>query len=118
MPNIVISYRRQDSEAIAGRIRDRLAGHYGAESIFMDIDSIPFGTDFREHIKNVLGHTDIVIAIIGARWLGARRGRPARIQEPNDPVRIEMERTLEHSVPLVPVLVNGAQIPKPEELPE
>jgi hypothetical protein len=51
MPKIVISYRRQDSEAIAGRIRDRLAGHYGAESIFMDIDNIPFGTDFREHIR-------------------------------------------------------------------
>lgn len=118
MPKIVISYRRQDSEAVAGRIRDRLAGHYGAESVFMDIDSIPFGTDFREHIKKVLGQTDIVLAIIGPRWTGPRRGRPARIKEPNDPVRIEVERALEHGVPLVPVLVNGAQVPKPSELPE
>src|SRR6266851_2451181 len=77
MPKIVISYRRLDSEAIAGRIRDRLAGHYGAESIFMDIDNIPFGTDFREHIRQVLTQTDIVIAIIGPRWTGAGRGRPA-----------------------------------------
>jgi hypothetical protein len=118
MPKIVISYRRQDSEAVAGRIRDRLVSHYGAESVFMDIDSIPFGTDFREHIKKVLGQTDIVLAIIGAHWTGARRGRPARIQEPNDPVRIEVERALEHAVPLVPVLVNAAQIPKPSDLPD
>ncbi len=118
MPKIVISYRRQDSEAIAGRIRDRLAGHYGAESVFMDIDSIPFGTDFREHIRNVLATTDIVIAIIGPRWTGASRGRPARIREPTDPVRIEVERALEHGTALVPVLVNGARMPKPEELPD
>src|SRR5216684_845841 len=118
MPKIVISYRRQDSEAITGRIRDRLAGHYGAESIFMDIDNIPFGTDFREHIRQVLTQTDIVIAIIGPRWTGAGRGRPARIREPTDPVRIEVERALEHGTPLVPVLVNGAHMPKPEDLPD
>jgi hypothetical protein len=52
MAKIVISYRRSDSDAIAGRIRDRLASHFGEESLFMDIDNIPFGTDFREHIKN------------------------------------------------------------------
>jgi TIR domain-containing protein len=118
MPKIAISYRRQDSEAVAGRIRDRLVTHYGDDSVFMDIDSIPFGTDFRDHIKQVLGQTDIVLAIIGPHWAGTRRNRPARIQEPNDPVRIEVERALEHGVPLVPVLVNGAQIPKPSELPE
>ena len=118
MPKIVISYRRQDSEAIAGRIRDRLVGHYGIESVFMDIDSIPFGTDFREHIRNVLTTTDVVIAIIGPRWTGGSRGRPARIREPADPVRIEVERAFENNIPLVPVLVNGARMPKTEELPD
>jgi TIR domain len=118
MPKIVISYRRQDTEAITGRIRDRLASHYGAESVFMDIDSIPLGTDFREHIRQVLTTTDIVIAVMGARWTGSVRGRSARIRELTDPVRIEIERALDHGTPLVPVLVNGAHMPKPEELPD
>ena len=118
MPKIVISYRRQDSEAIAGRVRDRLAGHYGAESVFMDIDSIPFGIDFREHIWQVLSQTDVVVAIIGPKWIGARRGRPARIQEETDPVRMEIERALGHGIPVVPILVNGAHMPTPAELPD
>src|SRR5215212_9966245 len=49
MAHIIISYRRADSDAIAGRIRDKLATHFGEDSVFMDIDSIPFGIDFREH---------------------------------------------------------------------
>src|SRR5436309_381601 len=51
MPKIVISYRRADSDAIAGRIRDRLANYYGDQSVFMDIDNIPFGIDFRDHLQ-------------------------------------------------------------------
>ena len=54
MAKIVISYRRSDSAAIAGRIRDRLAAQYGDQSIFMDIENIPFGEDFRTHIRDTL----------------------------------------------------------------
>jgi hypothetical protein len=54
MAKIVISYRRADSTAITGRIRDRLADHYGDDSVFMDIDNIPIGMDFRNQIKSVL----------------------------------------------------------------
>jgi hypothetical protein len=118
MPKIVISYRRQDSEAIAGRIRDRLVGHYSAESVFMDIDSIPYGVDFREQIQQVLHHTDILVAIIGPKWTGASRGGRARIREDTDPVRIEVERALESGIPVVPVLVNGVRMPKATDLPD
>ena len=118
MPKIVVSYRRQDSEAIAGRIRDRLVGHYRAESVFMDIDNIPYGLDFRTQIQEALRYTNVLVAVIGPRWTGAGRGRPARIREDNDPVRIEVERALESGIPVVPVLVNGARMPKPTDLPE
>ena len=64
---VAISYRRSDSDAIAGRIRDRLVSHFGATSIFMDIDNIPYGLDFRAHISKVLQQTDIVIAVIGPK---------------------------------------------------
>jgi hypothetical protein len=118
MPSIILSYRRSDSDVIAGRIRDRLAGHYGDESVFMDIDSIPFGLDFREHIKNALAQNDILIAIIGPSWLHGGNGTSPRIFDETDPVRIEVETALQRNIPVVPVLVGGAVMPKPSELPE
>src|SRR5579862_6125194 len=70
MPRIAISYRRADSSAIAGRICDALLAQYGKESVFMDIDDIPFGIDFRSHIQDVLQRTEVLIAVIGPNWLG------------------------------------------------
>lgn len=118
MPKIVISYRRADTEAVTGRIRDRLVGHYGDDSIFMDIDSIPFGIDFRDYIKDALSQTDAVLAIMGTRWTGAMPSGPARIMEETDPVRIEVETALQRGIPVIPVLIDQAVMPQPSELPE
>ena len=85
MSKIIVSYRRSDSAAITGRIFDRLIDRYGEESVFMDIDRIPFGTDFRHHIQDALRDADILLAVIGPTWLGktadgraASRTRPIR----------------------------------------
>jgi hypothetical protein len=117
MPTIAISYRRSDSSAISGRIYDRLAGHYGEQSIFMDIDNIPFGIDFRIHIQETLQRTDILIAVIGANWLGSNADGSSRMLEKNDPVRAEIETALERKLPILPVLVDGAKMPDNSELP-
>jgi hypothetical protein len=103
---------------MAGRIRDNLAAYYGNDSIFIDVDNIPIGTDFREHIRKAFGDQDMLIAVVGQKWLGQRKGGRTRIQEETDPVRVEIEMALQNSMPLVPVLVNGARMPKPEELPD
>lgn len=118
MPKIIVSYRRSDSAAITGRIFDRLTSRYGDESVFMDIDNIPFGIDFRTHIKGELEKSDIVVAVIGPRWLGAVADGPARINEAADPVRVEVETALRSGVTLIPVLVDGATMPTESELPE
>jgi hypothetical protein len=118
MPKIIISYRRSDSDAIAGRIRDRLAARYGERSIFMDIDNIPFGADFREHIQNAIIQNDLLLAVVGPQWAGQSDGDHRRIREELDLVRIEVETAIKQGIPVVPVLVNGAAMPKPEELPE
>ena len=118
MPKITISYRRSDSDAVAGRIRDRLAAYYGDASLFMDIDNIPFGIDFRDHIKGALLSSDVVMVIVGPKWLGPGRGGRLRIKEESDPVRIEVETALQNGLPLIPVLVNGASMPTPADLPE
>ena len=71
MPKITISYRRADTDVMAGRIRDRLAAHYGEEAVFMDIDDIPYGKDFRVHIREAVVQSDVLLVIVGQRWLGA-----------------------------------------------
>ena len=89
MPRIFLSYRRQDSAGAAGRIYDRLRAHFGNDAVFMDIDSIPFGEDFREHIDAAVGQCDLVLAVIGPRWSG-KTDTSRRIDDPRDFVRIEI----------------------------
>jgi TIR domain len=118
MPRIAISYRRDDSAAVTGRIFDRLVAHYGVGSVFRDIDNIPLGVDFREHINTMLSQTDITLVIVGKRWSGPQPRRRRRIDDPADPVRVEVETALRNGMPVVPVLVEGAAMPNAEQLPD
>jgi TIR domain len=118
MSKIVISYRRADSAAISGRIFDRLASHYGDDAVFMDIDKIPFGTDFREHIRKVLLEGDILLAVIGPNWLGKGADGTSRIKDEADPVRVEVETALRQKTRMIPVLVDGASMPSTADLPD
>jgi hypothetical protein len=117
MPTISISYRRADSEAMTGRIFDRLAAHYGREAIFRDIDNIPPGIDFRVHINDMLRKTNILLAVIGPNWLGARSGTSDRIQEESDAVRVEIETALRRRTPLIPILIGTTTMPSTDQLP-
>jgi TolB-like protein len=116
--NIVISYRRSDSEVIAGRIRDRLAARYGDDRVFLDINDIPFGSDFRRNIRDALSRSNVLIAIIGPQWLGGHGGERTRISDPADPVRIEIETALNGGISVIPLLVGNAQMPTTDELPD
>lgn len=114
---IVVSYRRADS-AMSGRIFDRLVERFGQNSLFIDIDNIPFGGDFRKHIADALTSSDLLVAVIGRDWLGRRENAPARIMNAADPVRVEIETAMRSSVPILPVLIDGAMMPDPEQLPD
>jgi hypothetical protein len=103
---------------MAMRIRDMLAPHYGEASIFTDIDSIPLGTDFLEHLNSELATCDALIAIVGPRWLDGGLGPGHGVHEETDFVRIEVEAALSRRIPVIPALVLGATMPKPAELPE
>jgi hypothetical protein len=117
MPRITISYRRDDSGVITGRIFDRLVGHYGRNAVFRDIDNIPLGVDFRKHIEHVFDSSDIVLAIVGPHWVGPSLAEN-RLSNEADPVRIEIEGALRKGATLIPVLVLGARMPTAGELPE
>ena len=118
MPRIAISYRRDDSAGITGRIFDRLVARYGGDSVFRDVDNIPLGVDFREHINTVLARTDITLVVVGKRWFGPLPRRRRRIDDPTDPVRVKVETALRNGMPVVPVLVEGGAMPNIDQLPD
>jgi len=114
MPGIFISYRRDDTSGHAGRLRGELARRYGRSRVFMDIDSIPSGTPFRERISHALNSCDVALVLIGKRWAAPGEGTSAdrRIDEEEDFVRLEVAAALDRGdVSVVPVLVEGATIP-------
>jgi hypothetical protein len=118
MPQIILSYRRADSAAMTRLIFDRLIPRYGANSVFMDIDNIPFGTDFRTHIRESLLASDVLLAVVGSRWTGQSAAGPSRIQEEDDPVRVEVETSLQAELAIIPIVIEGAKMPEEAELPD
>ncbi|HEV3166689.1 MAG TPA: toll/interleukin-1 receptor domain-containing protein [Isosphaeraceae bacterium] len=118
MPKLFISYRREDSNNIAGRIYDRLVEEFGKKNVFKDVDSIPLGADFRLILRDAVGQCDVVLSVMGKHWVDATdRAGKMRLEEETDFVRVEIEAALERGIPVIPVLVDGALVPAPEELP-
>ena len=117
MSKVFICYRRTDTADVAGRIFDRLVAQYGAQQILKDVDSIPLGVDFRDHLDRLIAECDVFLVIIGKRWLGAW-GEPARLEDPKDFVRIEIESALARQIPVIPLFVSGASMPSEDSLPE
>lgn len=95
-PKVLINYRRDDTSGHTGRIYDRLVQDLGKESVCMDVDTIPFGHDFAE-VRDEHGQR--------------------RLDDPDDWVRIELAVALRRGIPVVPVLVDGATLPKKGDLP-
>lgn len=115
---IFISYRRQDSAYPAGWLYDRLAERFGPGQVFKDVDSIELGDDFVETITNAVGSCDILLALIGQDWLDiAGPDGSRRLDDPDDFVRLEIEAALQRKVLLIPILVEGALMPRGDELP-
>lgn len=119
MSGIFISYRRQDSSYIAGRLHDRLAAHSGPGQIFRDIDTMKPGVDVGRRIAEAVGSCDALLVVIGDGWLDARSAQgERRIDAARDWVRQEIQVALERpEVQVVPVLVENAVMPSEDELP-
>ena len=115
---IILSYRREDSAGVTGRIFDRLTQEFGTDRVFMDIDSMPAGVDFHDHLQEILADCGALLVVIGKSWRSQRKGQPARIMDPDDWVRIEVETALQRGIPVVPLLIDGASLPNRDQLPE
>ena len=119
MRAIFISYRRNDTEGEAGRLFDDLIEEFGDNSVFMDVAAIEAGRDFRKVIDESVSTCGVLLAIVGKNWVDAKddSGR-RRLDDPTDFVRLETCSALRRDIPVVPILVRGAKMPRPEELPE
>jgi TIR domain len=113
---IAISYRREDSQAVAGRLYDRLEQRFGKNNVFMDFDSIRPGFDFRDQIMATVERSKVMIALVGPNWTGTKSDGSRRIDEPTDFVRLEIACALARNIPVVPVLIDHTPMPKPEIL--
>jgi TIR domain len=126
MPGIAISYRREDTGWITGRIFDRLKDYYERSAdknndksiVFLDYDSTPVGVDFRKYIKGVFDDCDILLAIIGPHWMGDDVTGKPRIIRDDDWVHIEIDTALKKNIPVVPILIDRTPMPSKEALPE
>jgi TIR domain len=116
---IFISYRRNDSEGEAGRLYDDLVRVFGAEAVFMDVSDIHPGKDFRQAIDENVAKCSVLLAIMGREWVtiidpsGVRR-----LDQPNDFVRLEISSALARGIDVIPVLVHGASMVAPSDLPD
>ena len=116
---IFISYRREETAYPAGWLYDRLADRFGGRQVFKDVDSIQLGDDFVEVITRAVGSCDVLLALIGDQWLTITdaHGR-RRLDDPDDFVRLEIEAALTRKVRVIPILVDGARMPRADELPD
>jgi hypothetical protein len=115
---LFISYRHQDSRETVGRIHDHLRQAFEEDRLFRDVDRQAPGEDYRIVIGRALERADVVLAMIGTRWLAVtdREGR-RRLDDPEDMVRIELETAFERNLRVIPVLIEGANMPTAVDVP-
>jgi hypothetical protein len=119
MPKIFISYRRADTGPEAGRLRTALVHHFGKEHIFRDKDSISGGVNWREEVREALSGDTIVLALIGKTWITATDVTGQRlIDSSTSNNRLELETALRVGLRTIPVLVEGADVPRDHDLPD
>ena len=117
-PALFISYRRDDAAAHAGRLCDWLKRQFGDARVFLDTDKIAPGDAFEQVLQTRLAGSDVLLAVIGPRWLDIADAAGRRLDQPKDYVRREIAGGLAQGLRVIPVLVGGARMPAADALPE
>jgi hypothetical protein len=118
MRSIFISYRRSDTPGETGRLSDDLVKQFGEGAVFMDVSAITAGSDFRKAIDESIANCGVLLVIVGPEWLAATDDQGThRLDDPMDFVRLEISAALKRDIPVIPVLVRGAKMPRADQLP-
>ncbi len=117
--SIFISYRRDDSEGEAGRLSDDLSEIFHEDSVFMDVNAIQPGRDFRKAIDESIHKCSVVLAILGPTWLESKSSLgQRRLEDEADFLRLELVSALQRDIAVIPVLIRGTRMPRADQLPE
>lgn len=116
---IFISYRRGEASYIAGRLYDQLADRFGDDRVFIDVDNVELGIDFAKAVTQAVSTSEVLLVVIGPHWhtaIDADGNR--RLDDPDDIVRLEIEAALQRDIRVIPILIEGAVMPRRGQLPE
>lgn len=119
MAEVFISYRRQGALVHARAVFERLRSELGQKKVFMDLEGIEVGVDFVDLIEEQLRGCRVLLALIEPNWASAtdRQGR-RRLDLSNDYVRVEIATALRRGIRVMPILIDGAEMPEAESLPD
>ncbi|MGA2293188.1 TIR domain-containing protein, partial [Bradyrhizobium sp.] len=116
--SVFISYRRQTAAGEARALFNELVARLGRKAVFMDVDSISLGRDFRSELQKTLAACDLMLVLIDKDWATAKdEAGQIRLENASDFVRMEIEAGLKRDIVVTPVLLKGAQMPTAEQLP-
>ena len=114
-----ISYRRDDSLAEARAVYERMRAEFGTSAVFIDLDGIEYGADFHDSLESTLSGCRVMLLLIGRNWLGIdSHSGSRRIDDKLDFIRVETAFGLAHEIRVIPILINGAQLPTADNLPQ
>ena len=106
---VFISYRRQDTAASAVGIGQYLENEFGRKNVYVDVDTHA-GAKYATVIEKRLAECRVLLVLIGPDWV--------KLQKANDWVQREIAYALKRDITVIPVLINGAQLPEKELLPD
>jgi hypothetical protein len=109
---LFIAYRRSDSLAYAGRVADCLFSQLGPAQVFRDIESLEKGPNYVNGVRDRLQRAVVMVVVVGPQWVSEKLHRP------DDLHREEIRTALQRGIHIQPVLVGGAEMPSPEQLPD
>ncbi|MFZ0668433.1 MAG: toll/interleukin-1 receptor domain-containing protein [Acidimicrobiales bacterium] len=115
-PGVFISYRRGETSGQARAIHDMLEQRLGEQRVFMDVDAIALGEVFYTKIAEGIQSSGVALVLIGHDFFDEQN--QARLHQADDWVRVEIETALHRQVPIIPILVERASMPRADLLPE
>jgi TIR domain len=119
MTGIFLNYRRDDVRGVAGRLYDHLTVKFSKDEVFMDVDAMKPGMDFVRQLDTSVSQCHVFLAMIGPNWLDAKdRDGRRRLDDSGDFVRVELASALKREIPVIPVLIDGAEMPPEARLPD
>lgn len=111
---IFISYRHEEW-ASARTIYKDLTNHFGPKNVFRDQDILVGGDDWKKVIEDSVSSCSAMLVLIGKYWASAQSLR--QLHSDDDWIQFEIRAALSRNIRLIPVLLNGARMPKTTKLP-